>query len=96
MCFKIETKTVTHMRRTAGYTNSFGDGGLDLWVLRLNSDGEIPGCSAMGSSETIVFDTSATVNTTGVIPEESSVVPVNTNVAPEDTVAETSEVCVFP
>ena len=80
----------------AGYTNSFGDGGLDLWVLRLNSDGEIPGCSAMGSSETIVFDTSATVNTTGVIPEESSVVPVNTNVAPEDTVAETSEVCVFP
>ncbi len=40
----------------AGTTQSFGAGNEDAWVLRLNSNGEIPGCSAMGTSDVIGSD----------------------------------------
>ena len=43
---------------TAGYTWSFGAGQRDLWVLKLNVNGEIPYCSAMGTSDAAVTNTS--------------------------------------
>ncbi len=40
-----------------GYTNSFGAGNYDLWVLNLNSNGEIPNCSIIGEISVPVSET---------------------------------------
>ena len=38
----------------AGGTESFGAGESDFWALKLNEEGNIPGCSLLGDSEAIV------------------------------------------
>jgi hypothetical protein len=77
----------------AGST-SFGAGDFAFWVLKLNSYGEIPGCSAIGTSDAIVSDTSAVVRSTDASPIFTSAVPSDTYTSPQDTLAEKSEICV--
>lgn len=48
----------------AGYTDSFGRGRSDAWILKLDSNGEIPGCTVMGTGNTTVIETSTTVSET--------------------------------
>ena len=54
----------------AGYTRSFGAGESDAWVLKLDRNGEIPGCNIMGTSFANVcnvssgYVTNATVEST--------------------------------
>jgi uncharacterized delta-60 repeat protein len=43
----------------AGYTASFGAGGYDAWVLKLDSNGEIPDCEIVGDSAAVMQDTFA-------------------------------------
>ncbi len=45
----------------SGATYSFGAGNNDLWVLKLDSDGNIPECSYIGVSNLSARDTSATI-----------------------------------
>jgi uncharacterized delta-60 repeat protein len=84
----------------AGDTDSFGaaaSGGADfttdLWVLKLNSDGEISGCSAKSTSNATVSDTSAVISDTNVVPAVSAGVSANTTVTPSDSSAATDYVC---
>ena len=76
-----------------GVTESFGAGNLDAFVLKLNTNGEISGCSAMGTSQAQVSNTSVIGRDTSVAPQTSSAVPANTYVSPQDTQAKTSVVC---
>jgi hypothetical protein len=48
----------------AGETYGFGAGESDILVLKLNSDGEIPNCSIMGSSDVTVRNTSVEARAT--------------------------------
>jgi hypothetical protein len=79
----------------AGRTESFGAGGADFWILKLDENGEIPGCNRMFSSSMIFFDTSVIGQDTEVIPETVSAGPDDTDVIPQDTWAETSPICTF-
>jgi uncharacterized delta-60 repeat protein/uncharacterized repeat protein (TIGR02543 family) len=83
-----------------GYTvasgsGSFGAGNYDSWVLHIDANGEIPGCSAMGTSDAVVSDSSATGGDTSVVPQDSSAVPADTTITPQNTSAETSEICLY-
>ena len=62
-------------------------------IIKLDANGEIPGCNIVCSFEANVTDTSAIITDTSVVPQESSVVPSDTNVLPQDTLAETNVIC---
>ncbi|MBW1979647.1 MAG: hypothetical protein JRJ12_00335 [Deltaproteobacteria bacterium] len=82
----------------AGYTESFGEGGgtssPNFWVLKIDHNGEIPDCSAMGTPGVTASDTSITPGT----PTEINVQSVatewrDTSITPADTEVAASEVC---
>jgi uncharacterized delta-60 repeat protein len=72
-----------------GTTNSFGAGGYDIWVLKLNSTGSIVFDGGIGASTTttnvVPSNTSATVTTTSVTGTNSTATVQNTAVTPQDT-----------
>jgi len=53
----------------AGATDSFGAGGFDVWVLKLEADGTVQGCPPG-----LVQDSTASVSSTSVSPSNSSAV----------------------
>ena len=76
-----------------GYTNSSGAGGRDLWVLKLDNNGEISGCDAMGISEATVSDTSVQGQDSNAGVDNSSATVSDTTVSGQDSEAETSIIC---
>ena len=52
----------------AGWTQSFGEGNLDAWVLKLNEDGDISGCQEglIGTTDVIPYNTKASVRRSSV------------------------------
>jgi hypothetical protein len=76
----------------ASVTSSFGAGNYDVMVLKLDSNGDIPGgCPITGTSSAVVSDTIATITGTSVIgmdtnvsPQMTSAVSVNTNATVTD------------
>ncbi|MEF3167806.1 MAG: hypothetical protein K6360_00500 [Deltaproteobacteria bacterium] len=69
----------------AGGTGSFG-AGSDFWVIKLDANGEIPGCGLMGTSNATVQDTNVTGGVTTISGVDSSAT-VNT---PNPTVTDTN------
>jgi uncharacterized delta-60 repeat protein len=88
------------VQQTAGggyvAAGSRGDFSMDAWILKVDSSGEIPGCSAVAESHAIVSDTSAIIEITTLVPKVSSAISADTSVTGQDTVAQITEVCIAP
>jgi uncharacterized delta-60 repeat protein len=80
----------------AGSTMSFGAGGNDLWVLKLDPDGNITGCPTIADSKAIIGDTNATGISTAASVMDTSVEPADTDVTPLDTDCSVETQCCYP
>jgi len=69
----------------AGRTESFGAGLTDVWVLKLDSDGSIPGCPLGVASDAAITVTTVTGETTTADVAETTVTPAATGVMPWDS-----------
>jgi hypothetical protein len=67
--------------------------GASVGVIKLDANGEVPNCDAMGTSGAAVSDTLAVVGDTSIIPQTSSAVFVVTNVSSQDTSLQMTTLC---
>ena len=76
-----------------GATTSFGVGGLDLWVLRLDAEGSIPGCNLGVSSNASIGDTRVQAVDCRAIVSESRATVKDTQVGAANTSARVNFQC---
>jgi stress response protein SCP2 len=77
----------------AGDSESFGQGGRDAWILKLDSSGSIGSCPFEGISTASVTDTAATVIDTSVTPITSTATTTITTATVTDTNISPKIVC---
>ena len=75
----------------AALTRSFG--GTDIWVLKLDSNGKIPGCDLIDYSNAIVNDTSVIPQDTNAVITSTSAIITSPTINPQNTLAEISVIC---
>jgi hypothetical protein len=77
------------------YTESFGAGATDIWVLKLDNEGDIPDCEIINYSDAIVFDTTI-LEQDSDIPLRSSLITVaDASIIPLSVSVDTSTVCYY-
>jgi IPTL-CTERM motif len=77
----------------SGTTASFGAGGNDAWVLKLDASGNIPNCGVQGISTATVNVTSVTPANTGVVATNSNALSPNTNATITNTTVTAAQLC---
>jgi uncharacterized delta-60 repeat protein len=80
----------------AGWTESFGAGGRDFWVLKLDRNGDVANCtpaSLVRVTNAIPASPSITASTSGVTPGTPSATVTNTNVVAQDSAATIATQC---
>ena len=79
----------------AGATNSFyaGDSGYDIWVLKLNSNGEVGSCPFIEDTSATVVDTTAIVQDTTSPVKDIMVETMDSSAHIVDTRADTEKQC---
>jgi hypothetical protein len=81
---------------TAGQTSSFGAGGFDVWVSRMEKDGNMGNCSAAGNSAATVTDTTAIQTNITEAGQDSAISPQTTNAPEKESKATQKVVCGIP
>lgn len=78
----------------AGQTYSFGAGDSDIWVLKLDANGDIGGsCGIVGTSNVTVTDTNVTPVDTSATVTDTSATVTDTSVTPQDSNATVTTQC---
>jgi hypothetical protein len=80
----------------AGLTESFGARWDDLWVSKLDPNGNITGCLTMAGSNAVIGDTNIAGAITKASVVDTSIEPTNTNIAPLDTDCSVDTQCCYP
>ncbi len=65
----------------------------DIGILKLSSNGDIPSCEIIGSSNASITDTSVSPVDTNITPDDTDVTPFDTNIFPQYTDATISLIC---
>jgi hypothetical protein len=65
----------------AGSTRSFGAGDRNVWILKLNANGEIPDCNIIRTSNAIVSDTTVGAQDTNTTGQSTSATATDTSIA---------------
>ncbi|MFC2164013.1 hypothetical protein ACFLT2_03325 [Acidobacteriota bacterium] len=76
-----------------GQTASFGSGGEDAFILKLDSNGNIPDCPIIGTSYVTAYDSSVTVIDTTATAIDTNITPWSTSPSVADSTATITEVC---
>jgi hypothetical protein len=76
-----------------GKTYSFGSGGIDSWVLKLNDSGMIYSCDVIGSGTATAYDTSASGDATLAGDFSDSCITDSTSITPLASAATIVNVC---
>ena len=77
----------------AGGTDSFRAGDWNVWVLKLDEDGDIPGCNIVGESDAVVTTPYVEVTNTNAIVQETHAIVIDTNANVTTTNASGNYVC---
>lgn len=67
-----------------GATGSYGVGTLDTWGMKLDMDGQIPGCGLMRNDQSTASDTQANIQSGTVTAQSTPVEGVNSSATPLD------------
>ena len=79
----------------AGNTDSFAVNGTSLMILKLDSNGDIPGCDIIETNDVHVFDRTVIGEDIGVTMESWPITVTATDAIPEEISVETSVVCYY-
>ena len=77
-----------------GETPSYGNS-YDIWVLKLDTTGNIPDCDLIDETVVTPSDTTVTPIVTTAIPADTTITPQNTSADIEDTDASVEEQCFY-
>jgi hypothetical protein len=80
---------------TAGWTESYGAGDGDVWVLKLDANGNMSGCEEglIGTTQIIPYNTSATVTQCSGTGQSTNVSPKKGNASVRGTAVTPDGVC---
>jgi beta-propeller uncharacterized protein DUF5122 len=79
----------------AGDTSSYGASDWDIWVLKLDANGNIPGCDLIQDTSVVPGNTSVIPTNTEVMPELTAATVSNSSVVPINTAASVEEQCFY-
>jgi uncharacterized delta-60 repeat protein len=77
----------------AGYTKYLSAGHFDIWVLKVNSNGNIPGCDLIQNTSVVPANINYIPGISDSIPADTSATVTNTAVVPINTAATVNEQC---